>query len=72
MFLAACTRHVSRAPSRRPALPGTRQPKACKNDYLVKSAAKTVYDVESCAQVAMARAEHMNEEDKVEMEKRLR
>ncbi|CAK9102506.1 Ankyrin repeat domain-containing protein 50 [Durusdinium trenchii] len=42
---------------------------ACKNDYLVKSAAKTVYDVERCAQVAMARAEHMNEEDKVEMEK---
>ena len=46
-------------------------PEACRNDYLVKSTAKTVYEVEKCAETAMARAEHLNEDEKVEMQKRL-
>lgn len=37
----------------------TRMP-ACKNNFLVKKTAKTVYKVEKCAEKAVKRAEHVN------------
>jgi len=40
---------------------------ACRNDYLVKSTAKTVYNVEACATQAMARAEHVNKQEELEV-----
>jgi len=33
---------------------------ACKNNFLVKKTAKTVYKVEKCAEKAVMRAEHVN------------
>ncbi|CAE7203922.1 ANKRD50, partial [Symbiodinium natans] len=44
----------------------TRMP-ACKNNFIVKSTAKTVYSVEKCAIKALAKAEHVNatEENKI-------
>lgn len=40
---------------------------ACRNDYMVKSTAKMVYDVERCAQTAMMRAEHVNKDEEAEV-----
>lgn len=40
---------------------------ACRNDYMVKSTAKMVYDVERCAQTAFKRAEHVNKDEEAEV-----
>ncbi|CAJ1340049.1 unnamed protein product, partial [Effrenium voratum] len=41
---------------------------ACRNNYLVKSTAKTVNKIERCAAAAVARAEHVNVEQKEDIQ----